>query len=183
MKRRQFLSGMAALAPCIPAQEAAAIPRVLLLSGKHSILPLALPGNAGNPVALYSSIRATNYTGPWARVIRASDSAQKDIGFSGNIPDMVALLAFQGTSTLTVAKWYDQSRNCNHATSGPSPPAVYSPNSINGILPITIGAPTVGTLLTIPSSVSLSSQACSVFRVVNSMASFANASFFEAGSS
>lgn len=75
---------------------------------------LVLPVGA---TAIYSLVRTPGYSGQCLRVVRTSDSVESDIGFtaSGTV-DVVAATTFQGGSTLTLSKWYDQSGNANHAT-------------------------------------------------------------------
>lgn len=48
------------------------------------------------------------YSGAACRVIRTSDSAQQDIGFSGNDLDTAALATFAGSSTCRIHTWYSQ---------------------------------------------------------------------------
>lgn len=49
------------------------------------------------------------YTGYAVNVIRLNDSAQLDIGFtSGGDFDWATLIAFAGSHTVNIAKWYDQ---------------------------------------------------------------------------
>lgn len=83
-------------------------------------------GQGGNVTSTYLPIVATSpagvygisklvaaYAGASVRVVRASDSAQSDIGFVGANFDTASALTFQGASSLTVTKWYDQSGNGN----------------------------------------------------------------------
>lgn len=50
------------------------------------------------------------YAGPLLRVQRASDGAQRDVGFTANgALDTAALLNFAGAGSAAVATWYDQS--------------------------------------------------------------------------
>lgn len=49
------------------------------------------------------------YAGPALRVRRDSDNTEQDIGFSGTALDTAALLAFCGSASGFVSKWYDQS--------------------------------------------------------------------------
>lgn len=75
-----------------------------------------LPGAS----AIYALVQNDSYAGPCIRVVRASDSAEMDIGFGASgFVDVTAAIAFRdgaGASTLTVKTFYDQSGNGNHAT-------------------------------------------------------------------
>ncbi len=51
----------------------------------------------------------TGYAGPCLRVRRSSDNTEADIGFAGTGLDVAALLAFCGSSSGYLTKWYDQS--------------------------------------------------------------------------
>lgn len=58
-----------------------------------------------------------SYTGPLIRVRRSSDGVEQDIASeSDGDLDTTALLAFVGSSSATVATWYDQSGNARHMT-------------------------------------------------------------------
>jgi len=50
------------------------------------------------------------------RVRRSNDNQEKDIGFCGNLLDTAALLAFTGSNSGYISKWYDQSKNELDAT-------------------------------------------------------------------
>jgi hypothetical protein len=50
----------------------------------------------------------TAYTGFCIRVIRDSDNATLDIGFSGSVLDTAALLSFVGSANGYVERWYSQ---------------------------------------------------------------------------
>lgn len=77
----------------------------------------ALPSVATAPTGVYGLKKlVTVYPGPALRVIRASDGAQQDIGFSGSDLDSAAALAFRGASLLKVMTLYDQTGNGNHLT-------------------------------------------------------------------
>lgn len=68
-----------------------------------------------SPAFLYSTARMVSaYNGSAIRVLRPSDSAEQDIGFSGNRLDETSLYGFLGTETGKVLKLYDQSGNGNH---------------------------------------------------------------------
>lgn len=64
-----------------------------------------------SPQSFYSMARLSTWAGSCCRVVRASDSAELDIGFINNKIDMASANAFKGASTLTVKIWYDQSGN------------------------------------------------------------------------
>jgi lysophospholipase L1-like esterase len=86
--------------------------------------PLVFPlDEAGAlPQAAYGNARLTSaYSGPCWRVVRPSDSAELDIGFSGQWVDEAALSAFLGTETGRLRTWYDLTGNGLHmdqATAG-----------------------------------------------------------------
>lgn len=56
----------------------------------------------------------TSYAGPCARIRRASDAVEQDIGFSGEHFDDAAFSSFIGVSSGTVVTLYDQSGNAKH---------------------------------------------------------------------
>ncbi|MGF6633511.1 arabinofuranosidase catalytic domain-containing protein [Paraburkholderia sp. MM6662-R1] len=71
-----------------------------------------------SPVAAYSLRRLTGrWRGPAIEVVRASDSAVRNIRFTpqGDL-DIAALMEFVGVSDATVSTWYDQSGKGYHAT-------------------------------------------------------------------
>jgi prepilin-type N-terminal cleavage/methylation domain-containing protein len=67
--------------------------------------------------AFGTRLLTASYTGPALRVVRSTDGASSDIGFTstGEL-DTAALLAFTGTADARVSTWYDQSGNGVHAT-------------------------------------------------------------------
>lgn len=119
LTRRTLLTSGAALA----SSRAEALNITLLGSGP---LPIFLPTVATAPYAVYATKKiVAGYTGACCDVVRASDSATATIGFtpSGSM-NFASALAFQGTSTLKVSKWYDQSgggRDLAQATSANQP--------------------------------------------------------------
>ena len=71
--------------------------------------PLVLDQLSALPAAAYSLRHLTQtYAGPAINVRRDSDNAAMDIGFSGNSLDAVTLLAFCGSGSGYVTKWYNQ---------------------------------------------------------------------------
>ena len=78
--------------------------------GGSGTAPLYLPAVSVAP-ALAAGLKplVAGYSGPALRVVRASDSAEQDIGFVGPRFDADAALAFQGASSLTGKTLYDQS--------------------------------------------------------------------------
>lgn len=80
----------------------------------RAVAPLSLVSGAS---AIYALVRSGEYNGPCLRVVRASDSAEQDIGFNtSGFVDVGAARAFAGASAITVKTWYDQSGNGNDAT-------------------------------------------------------------------
>jgi len=79
-----------------------------------------------NPAALFAAVTATPafiygtvrlreaYSGPAIRVLRPSDSAEVDIGFTGYRLNETALFAHLGVQTGQITRWYDQSGAGNH---------------------------------------------------------------------
>ncbi len=69
---------------------------------------------AGSPASAAFGLRklSTAYTGYAVQVVRSSDNATQDIGFtvSGDL-DTASLKAFVGSNNATVSIWYDQSGN------------------------------------------------------------------------
>ncbi len=98
-----------------------------------------------SPAAAYS-LRLTRsaYTGPAIRVRRSSDNAEQDIGFTalGNL-DTVSLLAFVGSNSGYISKWYDQSGNGYDAT---QTTAANQPRVVNaGVVETSSGRPAIFT--------------------------------------
>jgi len=62
------------------------------------------------PVAYSLQKLSSTYTGACIRARRASDNAEQDIGFSSNMIDEAAIVAFKTFSTenIAVVKWYNQ---------------------------------------------------------------------------
>lgn len=83
-----------------------------------------------NVACAYSTRKLrTAYSGSAIRVRRSSDSAEQDIGFSGNELDTVSLASFVGANNGLVTTWYDQSGNgvnATQSTPGDQPPLVAS---------------------------------------------------------
>jgi hypothetical protein len=75
----------------------------------------------------------TAYTGFAIRVRRSSDNTEQDIGFSSNVLDDVALLAFVGSGDGFIAVWYDQQSgaplNLSQASTAAQPKIV-----VNGVV-------------------------------------------------
>lgn len=89
-----------------------ALNRVGVNGGRSGLLD-RFPGAA----AAYSLRRLSDlYSGSAIRVRRASDSAEQDIGFSGNDLDTASLTSFCTGTDGFVTTWYDQSGNTNNAT-------------------------------------------------------------------
>lgn len=78
--------------------------------GSPLVFPLDQAG--AMPAAAYGVVRLSSaYSGPAIRVVRPSDSAEQDIGFSGQRLDVAALSAFLGTQVGKVKTFYDHSGN------------------------------------------------------------------------
>ena len=89
----------------------------------ENVYPLDVAGAL--PAYAYGTIKLTaGYSGPAVRVLRPSDSAEQDIGFSGADLDLAALSAFLSDEVGRVTVMYDQSGNGNHGT---QTNAVYRP--------------------------------------------------------
>ncbi|KGT73729.1 hypothetical protein MA20_43070 [Bradyrhizobium japonicum] len=126
---------------------------------------------ATNLKAVYSTTRLSTWTGSCIRVQRASDSAQMDIGFAGNIVDKATADSFAAGSALTIAKVYDQSGNgldLVQATDANRP--IFSPlNEWAGIRPITFDTwpqSAVAKWLDTPVLAGLNRQAISVYMMM-----------------
>jgi len=92
---------------------------------------LLLDSLSATAVAAYSTrkLRAA-YAGSAIRVVRASDSTQQDVGFTGSDLNTTSLTTFCSGTTCTIVKWYDQTANANDITTlvgaGAGGPQVYS---------------------------------------------------------
>jgi lysophospholipase L1-like esterase len=126
---------------------------------------------ATNLKAVYSTTRLSTWTGSCIRVQRASDSAQMDIGFAGNVVDKAGADAFAAGSALTIAKVYDQSGNgldLAQATDA-NRPIFSSLNEYAGIRPITFDTwpqSAVAKWLDTPVLAGLNRQAISVYMMM-----------------
>lgn len=69
---------------------------------------VTLPAGA---LGIWSVLKTAGWNGNCLRVRRASDNAEQDIGFAGNVVDWPAADSFAGGSNLFVTRWYDQSGN------------------------------------------------------------------------
>jgi hypothetical protein len=121
-----------------------------------------LPATATAPTGIFGLNRlVSTYSGPAVRVVRASDSAEQDIGFSGNTLDTASALTFQGASTLTIRTVYDQSGNANHL--------IQATASLRPTLYLGEGGPSItafsGKSLAIPATLTGDRQNVSVFEV------------------
>ncbi len=100
--------------------------------------PLLLLDRVPNAAVAYGLRRLVQgYRGAAIRIRRSSDSAEMDIGFSGNELDVVGLLKFVGNSNGVIRTWYDQSGNGKHAAQGGvgTPPTLVASgvlNTLNG---------------------------------------------------
>ena len=95
-----------------------ALPRTLGQpgAGGGAVFPLDEVGGVG-PVYAYGTNKLRSaYTGSALRVVRPSDLAELDIGFSGAALDEAALSAFIGSEFGRVKTWYDQTGNGWHST-------------------------------------------------------------------
>lgn len=69
----------------------------------------------GNASSAFSLRRvSTTYNGNIIRVRRSSDNSEQEFGFVNNVLDTASLLAFCGSGTGYVTKWFDQSGNNYH---------------------------------------------------------------------
>lgn len=81
--------------------------------GPANLLLDDYPGAA----AAYAVMKLDNdYAGSCIRIRRDSDSAEQDIGFSGNDIDEASINSFCSGANCFVKTWYDQSGNGNDAT-------------------------------------------------------------------
>jgi lysophospholipase L1-like esterase len=84
---------------------------------KTSALVFPLDQAGAMPAAAYGVTRLSSaYSGPAIRVFRPSDSAELDIGFSGQRLDAAALSTFLGSQVGKIVTFYDHSGNGGHIT-------------------------------------------------------------------
>lgn len=93
-----------------------------------------LDSYTGAEAAYATALLYSSYGGSCLRVRRDSDSAEQDIGFSGNDLDEASLISFCSGANCFVAIWYDQSGSGNNATqtTAASQPKIY--DSSTGIV-------------------------------------------------
>lgn len=85
------------------------------------------------PVAAWGIKRLIRGAGVALRVVRSTDNAEQDIGFSGDLLDTPALTAFLGSATGRVAVIYDQAGSADLEQSASSKqPLIYSAGSYLG---------------------------------------------------
>jgi hypothetical protein len=128
------------------------------------------------PVGAWGTVKlVAAYTGPALRVRRVSDNTERDIGFIGGDLDVFSLDAFSGGATLYVPVVYDQTGNGNHLTQtvAASQPRMNGEATLDrrgkarviqqmGAL---FGSRQVMSWFDIPTTVTLNSQAASMFMV------------------
>lgn len=137
------------------------------LSGSPPIVPavptITLPSTGLQ--ALYSVVKYKFWNGNCLRVQRSSDSTQLDIGFVNGVCDIASAMAFAGSGTLSVVKWYDESGNANDATQSNVgiAPVFTNLNEINNIPGIT-NFNASGALI-LPNTLSTNTQSETVFAV------------------
>jgi hypothetical protein len=95
------------------------------------------------PAAAYGVRRlSTDYTGPLLRVRRSSDNAELDIGYTNkNKLDVDALMAFVGSDSAFVPRWYSQKSEVSDAV---QTSAIAQPRIVNaGVMDTLSGRPTL----------------------------------------
>lgn len=137
-----------------------------------------LPASAALAGAYGLSRLVAGWTGSALRVRRASDGAERDIGFSGQTLDMADAIAFRGGSTLGVAIVYDQTGNGRHLT---QPTASAQPQLWLGE-----GGPTVTNYdtdspLLIPASLAIPRADCAIFMVARTPGQAATCGYWAFG--
>lgn len=80
----------------------------LLYKGKRNKLII---DEINGTSAAYSLMKLSSKALVGIRVRRDNDNAETDIGFSGNLLDLVALNSFVGSNSAYIKTWYDQSGN------------------------------------------------------------------------
>ena len=118
------------------------------------------------------------YAGPALRIRRVSDSAELDIGFSGQALDTAAAAAFMGASALTLAVVYDQTGGGRHLS---QPAAAAQPTLWLGE-----GGPTVTNYgsdspMLIPAALAIQRADCAVFMVARTPGQAATCGYWAFG--
>ena len=145
-------------------------------------LPVDAVGGTA-PIAAYGMSKlVAAYAGKAINVVRASDSTNLDIGFLANGQlDTASMDAFGANTTLTVAKWYDQSGNANHATqtTAANQPSLSSTSLTGNCRSVIFDSqidsnPSSSTQkwMALPAGVAATSNTCSVFVVTKPYTSF-----------
>lgn len=118
-----------------------------------------------------------SYTGPALRVVRASDTAQQDIRFTGDSLDTATATTFAGSSYLTVMTVYNQDGTGNHFTTMGDQPRLW----------LGEGGPTIESYssampFAIPAAISVPRANCSVFVIGRTPGLGATNAYFSFGS-
>lgn len=199
MKRRGFLIGAGAglltareaLAQSIGCQSNGFCPGIQwpsfgpALGAVAVAAPLSIPAQ-GTALAVYSVRQLASWGGNCLRVVRASDSAQLDIGFVNNVINTATMNSFMGSSTLTCTKWYDQSGNGNDAVQStvanqPSMDGTVSQAVINDSTSINSVASNPFKYLTLPTSIAVNLNNVSVYAALQAKYSAYNNGYFTIG--
>jgi lysophospholipase L1-like esterase len=143
---------------------------------------------ATQPLFAYGAYKLRSaYSGPALRVVRPSDSATQDIGFSGANLDTSALDSFLAGQTGEIDIWYDQTGNGHNATQATSSlrPLIDSSGVAGGPI-LSAGKRAIilnGDTLAIPETVSLQRRAATIYCVTEQLFSAGTQSaLFQLGS-
>lgn len=120
--------------------------------------------SSGVPLTAYSTRKVTaRYRGKCMNVRRSSDSTSMDIGFFGTKLDTTTLLAFVGSGTGYVTKWYNQGLGGSALDANNPTPAAQPEIVVAGVLQTENGLPTIyfpgGTYMFLPTGVGPASGA------------------------
>ncbi|HET6377931.1 MAG TPA: arabinofuranosidase catalytic domain-containing protein [Methylocella sp.] len=136
-------------------------------------------------LGIWSVLRTAGWNGNCLRVRRASDNAEQDIGFAGNVVDWPAADAFAGGSNLFVTKWYDQSGNGADLTQAAlaNQPVFARASHWNGIRGVTAdqqnGSFGTGPKFLQNAALNFNANASTVYIVSSSRLSYGSTSYFQ----
>lgn len=128
-----------------------------------SVAALDMPAGA---VTGSSIVKPVGYTGPYAKVRRTSDNAERVIQFGADgWAEIPAAIAWAAGSPVVFVERYDVTGNGNHHTAAAKPPLLRAANDLGGLHGVSMVSPADGgdpAFFELPSTVVVRRQACTI---------------------